>query len=182
MVVRFSVDACLPPPARFSRRSTGNMDELMRSLNAVTLSPSLSTSRSEPRLTILEGGSEVPSNTLMEISTRSEINLKKNGFDWTEAHPQLWFSQIMHHTLAVHQRGRFIRIERRKIPQSAASNEQGRMKKMRKVLGLIQEVVREYEKEERLTLVCVGGSLRLYRRTTHESCLPESALKLFESS
>lgn len=63
-------------------------------------------SRLDSRYVVREGVSEVPSTAVVEMSTtRSVTSMKINGYDWN---PLLFFSEIVHHILAVHQRGRFI--------------------------------------------------------------------------
>ena len=182
MVVRFEVDACIPPPAKYPRKSVSSIDDLTDSLSAISISHS--TSRSNGNLTVMEGGAEVSHTAVVELTTRSQTNMRNNGFDWKEAYPQLFFSQTTHHFLAVHTRGRFIDIQKRKLGseelQNVAKDAQVELKKMRKALDLIKEVVIEHGKKGRISLVCVEGKLKVYQRNSDESCLPDSALSLFD--
>lgn len=184
MVVRFEVDACIPPPAKYPRKSISSIDELTNSLNAITLSQSVA--RSSQHLTILEGGLEVSPTAVVELVTRSQTNIKLNGFNWKEAYPQLFFSQTAHHFLAIHQRGRFVEIRKNKLSSDemlAVEREaQDDLKKVRVVLDVIKQIVVKRGKKGRLSLVCRDGELKVYSRVSEESCLPDSALKLFELS
>ncbi|KIM43046.1 hypothetical protein M413DRAFT_443856 [Hebeloma cylindrosporum] len=182
MVVRFEVDACIPPPAKYPRKSVSSIDDLTDSLSAITIGPA---SRSG-NLTVMEGGTEVSHTAVVELTTRSQTNMRNNGFDWKEAYPQLFFSQTAHHFLAIHIRGRFIDIQKRKLNseelQNVAKDAQVELKKVRKALELIKEVVIEHGKKGRISLVCVQGKLKVYQRSSDESCLPQPALSLFEQS
>jgi len=191
MVVRFEVDACIPPVARYPRRSIASMSELTNSLNSLSLAQSNATPASASllrtnQLRIFEGGIEVSATSVIELTTRSQMTIKQNGFNWEEAYPQLFFSQTAHHFLAVHQRGRFVDIQKRKLQseqlQAVEENAQGDLKKVRKALDIIKAIVIDHGADGRLSLVCVDGEMKVYKRKSDESCLPESALKLFESS
>jgi len=188
MVVRFEVDACIPPPGKYPRRSVSNIDDITSSLSSISLSQASPgpDSPSDTQLTVREGGSEVPSTAVVELTTRSVITIKLHGYDWKEAYPQLFFSQTAHHILAIHQRGRFTEIQKRKLSsdelKAVEKEAQGDLKKLRKFLDVIKEMVMAHGKKGRLSLVCVGGELRVYKRTSDESCLPESAIAFFDAS
>jgi len=184
MIVRFEVDACIPPPAKYPRKSHSSIDDLTDSLSAISIGQSAP--QSSPNLTIMEGGAEVANSAVVELTTRSQTNIRNNGFDWKDAYPQLFFSQTAHHFLAIHTRGRFVDIQKRKLSseelQNMAKDAQVELKKVRKALEMIQEVVIEHGKEGRISLVCTQGKLKVYQRSSDESCLPESALRFFEKS
>ena len=182
MVVRFEVDACIPPPGKYPRRSVSNIDDITSSLGSISLSQTSPSSQ----LTVREGGSEVPSTAVVELATRSVTNMKLNGYDWKEAYPQLFFSQTAHHILAIHQRGCFSEIQKRKLSsdeiKAVEKEAQGDLKKLRNVLDTIKGIVIAHGRGGRLSLVCVRGELKIYKRTSDESCLPESAIALFDAS
>lgn len=186
MVVRFEVDACIPPPGKYPRRSVSNIDDITSSLSSISLSQASPSSPFNAQLTVREGGSEVPSTAVVELATRSVTSMKLNGYDWKEAYPQLFFSQTAHHILAIHQRGRFTEIQKRKLSsdeiKAVEKEAQGDLKKLRNVLDTIKGIVIAHGREGRLSLVCVGGELKVYKRTSDESCLPESAIALFDVS
>ena len=185
MVVRFEVDACIPPPGKYPRRSVSNIDEITNSMNAISLSQASLSSPFNAQLTVREGGSEVPSTAVVELTTRSVTSMKR-GYDWKEAYPQLFFSQTAHHILAIHQRGCFTEIQKRKLSsdeiKAVEKEAQGNLKRLRNVLDTIKEIVIAHGKKGRLSLVCVGGELKIFKRTSDESCLPESAIALFDVS
>ncbi|KDR82523.1 hypothetical protein GALMADRAFT_58125 [Galerina marginata CBS 339.88] len=182
MVVRFEVDACIPPVAKYPRKSISTIDELTDSMNSIKISPASRVGQ----LQIFEGGSAVSHTAVVELTTRSQKNIMDNGFDWKEAYPQLFFSQTAHHFLAVHQRGRFIDIQKRKITseelQAIEKDAQVELKKVRKALEFVQQIAIEHGKKGRISLVCIDGELKVYQRHNDESCLPEQIMNLFESS
>ena len=185
MVVRFEVDACIPPPGKYPRRSVSNIDDITNSLGSISLSQASSCSPFDAQLTVREGGSEVPSTAVVELTTRSVNTMKHYGYDWKEAYPQLFFSQTAYHILAVHQRGRFTEIQKRKLSsdeiKAVEKKAQGDLKKLRNVLDTIKGIVIAHGRSGRLSLVCVGGELKVYKRTSDDSCLPESAIALFDA-
>lgn len=186
MVVRFEVDACIPPPGKYPRRSVSNIDDITSSLSSISLSKASSASPSNTQLIVREGGSEVSSTAVIELATRSTTTMKVHGYDWKEAYPQLFFSQTAHHILAIHQRGRFTDIQKRKLSsgelKAVEKEAQGDFKRLRNVLDTIKGVVIAHGRSGRLSLVCVGGELKVYKRTSDESCLPESVIALFNAS
>lgn len=182
MVVRFEVDACIPPPAKYPRKSISSVDELANSLNAVSLSSTSPTGE----LRVIEGGTVVSSTAVIELTTRSQATMKNHVFSWKEAYPQLFFSQTAHHFLAIHQRGRFFDVQKRKLSsdelQAIEEKAQVDLKRVRKTLELIQDIVVKHGKKGRISLVCVNGVLSVYERDSEDSCLPEPIMKLFETS
>jgi hypothetical protein len=184
MVVRFEVDACIPPPKNHSRRSVASPDELAAAFSAVDLSDG-ATPTTDPRshLSVIKGGYEVAPSAIMELSTRSEF--KQHEYDFKELYPQLFFSQTTHHALAVHNRGRFTAIHRRKLAspefQTLDQELQPQFKAVRKALKFIQDLVVEHGERGRLTLLCKDGVLQVYERSNEESCLPDHLLALFKA-
>ncbi|CAA7262952.1 unnamed protein product [Cyclocybe aegerita] len=183
MVVRFEVDACIRPPAKYPRKSVSSMDELADSLGSVSLSQEPD-SASGGLLTVLEGGSEVSAASIIEMTTRSQNTLDTRGYDWKEAYPQLYFSQTPHHYLAIHRRGTFTEIQKRKLSEMVQfeKDAQEDLKKLRKALDVIKNIVLEHGKKGRISLVCVEGVLKVYQRSGDDSCLPSTAMRFFESS
>lgn len=54
------------------------------------------------------------------------------------------------------------------------------MKRLRRALGLIQDVVFKYGQRGRLSLVCVGGTLKVYERMSKDSTfLPDEHMQRF---
>ena len=116
------------------------------------------------------------------MTTRSEISAAR--FDWGDAYPQLYLSQTPHHYLAVHRTGTFFSITKRKIGENdlkvVESKAQPGFRKLRKVLGEIQTMVKEAGASGRISLVCKDGILKVHERNSKESCLPEDLLALFK--
>lgn len=183
--MRFEVDACTRPPAKYPRRSVSSVDELAASLSAVSLTRQ-STFRSEYPLLVREGGIEVPADTVIELATISQSILSSRGFNWREFYPQLFFSQTAQHYLAMHKHGRFFYVTKTKLSSEKLQEEerglQSTFKKVRKVLDEIKKLVIARGKEGRLSLVCNGGILSVHERESDESLLPDAAMKFFEST
>lgn len=58
-------------------------------------------------------------------------------------------------------------------------NAQAGFKKLKVLLNAIQEIVRKYGMNGRISLVCQGKELGVYQREKSDSCLPKYALALF---
>ena len=133
-------------------------------------------------LRISRAGTQVPQSSLLEMTTRSEISAA--NFDWGDAYPQLYFSQTPHHYLAVHRSGTFFSIAKRAIGKkdlvAIESRAQPGFRRMRKLLGEIQTMVKKGGANGRKSLVCNNGILRVHERNSEESCLPEDSLALFK--
>jgi hypothetical protein len=188
MVVRFEVDACIPPPAVKKMASTSDdIDALADALADVSLS---SATRKGPKtivddngLRIRQAGSYVPQSNIVELATVSK--LRHATYNWSEAYPQLFLSQTPHHFLAVHEKGRFHMVEKRKLGSSDLQDVeravQKSLHKLRQALGTIKDIVVKHGESGRLSLVCQGGELKVYERSSQVSCLPEDILKNFEA-
>jgi len=186
MVVRFEVDACIPPATKSRVASTSNVDELANALENISLSSASSkkvqTIEDDYGLRIRQAGSYVPQSNIVELAT---VSIWRHAdFDWSEPYPQLFLSQTPHHFLAVHQKGRFKMVEKRKLGSSELKDientTQMALWKLRQALGTIKDTVMEHGKSGRLSLVCQGGELKLYERSSQVSCLPEDILNKFE--
>jgi len=197
MVVRFEVDACIPSEASPLPTSakvglSSNVDDLIGALSGVslrteglgpTLSPVSKGSDTFPKVTVISGGSVVPQSSIVELTTRSVRNA--TSFDWAENYPQLFLSQSPHHFLAVHERGRFTQVNKRKLESAelkkfATESIQANLKKLRRLLDIIKELAIKHGERGRLSLVCQGGDLKVFKRTSQESCLPDSLLQRFD--
>lgn len=197
MVVRFESDAYLSSSsessgskaAQESHADEDSEEALLGALSGLSIGPSSqpsTTSSPSPLsaadLKILRAGTQVPHSDLIEMTTRSEISAA--NFDWGDAYPQLYFSQTPHHYLAVHRSGTFFTIAKRRIGTGdlvgVESRAQPGFKKLRKVLGEIQTRVKNGGAKGRISLVCKNGVLKVYERTSKESCLPEDSFAIFE--
>ncbi|KAF8194433.1 hypothetical protein K438DRAFT_1919159 [Mycena galopus ATCC 62051] len=186
MVVRFEVDACIPPSAKASGgRKIESIDDLADKLGGINLAPrSSNTSASSSHgLTVINGGAVVPHSSILELTTRTERRAAE--FDWNDAYPQLFFSQTPHHFLAVHDRGRFVAVNKRGLAspdlRAVERTMQTSLKKLRAALDLIKEIIVKHGQRGRLTLVCRGGKLEVFERTSNASCLPDEMMARFEN-
>ena len=196
MVVRFEVDACLPsdhPGPKVTRGPRADDDDdpdeaLLGALSGLSIGTGSKSTTSSPSpltsddLKIFRAGTQVPQSDLLEMTTRSEISAA--NFDWGDAYPQLYLSQTPHHYLAVHRSGTFFSIAKRKIGKNdlveIESKAQTGFRKLRKLLGEIQTMVKEADERRRISLVCQDGVLKVHERKSKVSYLPEDSLALFK--
>lgn len=187
MVVRFEVDACIPPARKARALTKSNVDDLTDALANVSFSSApkakVKTVEDGYGLRIRQAGSYVPQSNIIELATVSIVRHSK-GYDWSEAYPQIFLSHTPHHYLAVHKNGRFEFVEKRDLGTDfldVEESEQPALRKLRQVLGAIKDIVVEHGNKGRLTLVQQGGELKVYERNSKASCLPEEILKKFEA-
>jgi len=185
MVVRFEVDACMPPPRKpRPRKSEPSVDSLIDSIQNMTLTNTAApfSSSTMPALNIITGGGYVPQASIIELATCSEP--RKESYNWKEAYGQLFLSQTAYHILAFHYRGRFTSLEKRKLSsqdlQEVHDEMKPYLKKLRKVLEIIQRTVIEHGSDGRLSFVCSDGKLSVYQRKSQTACLPDEAMSCFE--
>lgn len=186
MVVRYEVDACMPQSRRrFSTRNEAStLDSLADAMSNINLTSTAApfSSSTMPTLNIINAGTYVPQVSTIELTTVAEY--RRDTFSWQDAYPQLFLSQTAHHFLAVHSRGRFTSVEKRKLSsqtdfQTAREQMKPALKKLRKALEVIQRLVIEHG-SKKLTLVCSEGQLAVYERRSRMSCLPDEAISCFD--
>ncbi|XP_006462544.1 hypothetical protein AGABI2DRAFT_193668 [Agaricus bisporus var. bisporus H97] len=184
MVVRYELDACMPAPRhRFARKSESSLDALTKSLQTMNLTSTAApfSSSNMPALTIIKGGNHVPQASTIELVTVGEG--RRPHVDWKDYYPQVYLSQTVHHFMAIHRRGYFTALEKRKLSSPHLQDVHQEMipefKKLRKVLGMIQGLVIKHGKSGRLSFVCSGGQMSVYQRKSNASCLPEEAMSCF---
>jgi hypothetical protein len=195
MVVRFEVDAYAPSkavsaPSRPAQSASTTVDDLLGAFSSINIhtpgtdSPVKSTAggtNSATKLTVLSGGTSVPQSAIIEMTTRSVY--REAQYDWKESYPQLFLSQTPHHFLAVHQRGQFLRVNKRRLQSSeldrVATSIQPDLKQLRRLLDIIKQLVIKHGERGRLSLVCQGGVLKVFQRDSQDSCLPDEVLERF---
>lgn len=190
LVVRFELDAYLRTSPSTSSRSRPTVaadaeeDSLADALSNLTVGSKTKTSptASPGQLKIIKAGEEVPQSSLIEMKTRNPVSFQR--LDLKSELPQLWFSQTPYHYVAVHDRGVFQSIRKDEVGKGefiyAEEDIQVALRKLRVVLGSIQQLVKSRGLAGRLTLVCVEGVLKVYERGEHETCLPGDLLMLFD--
>ncbi|KAG6890589.1 hypothetical protein C0992_000407 [Termitomyces sp. T32_za158] len=193
LVVRFEVDACIVSPQASQSQSTASssgddVDDISGALSGVSLqrvappySNATEGSETFPTINVIPGGSVVSQSSIIELTTRSKKSA--SDFKWIEYYPQLFFSQTPHYFMAVHEGGRFQCVIKRKLEspevKETAQKFQEDLKKLRRLLDQIRELVKEHGERGRLSLVCQEGELKVFERTNQASYLPDEALKLF---
>ena len=175
MVVRFEVDACLPYDATSSTSPSNNTAP---SKTVTKMEPPSGSSSNHLDVNIIRArSSQVPQTHLLEIKTHNRPSMK-----WKEAYPQIYLSQTPHIYHAFHKNGTFTSVTKFMLGQSELvevdKSAQVGFKELRKLLGYIQLLVLKYG-AMRISLICVGKTLSVYRIPQGESCLPEDVLALF---
>jgi len=191
MVVRFSVDACIPPtgvstPAPQRPPASADVDNLSSMLSSMGVASSvlkIDGDASTAELDVIRATiSVVPQSSLIEITTRSERNAAR--YNWADTYPQLYFSQTQHRFLAVHNQGNFTEVRKRALDDPEMKRIEARLqsdfKKLGYALQAIQDLVVEHGERGRLSLVFEDNILRVFGRKTQESCLPDTTLRRFE--
>lgn len=202
LLVRFQVDACLPTHSDSatseigegrddSPSATGAADSHSKDLADALAGLNIQTNPSEtdekpphsqsPPLTIIPSGTEMPQNSMIEITTRNAMRIAE--MDWRELFIQLYLSASPHFYLGVHQRGYFTEVQKKSLYEDQRFVKERRgaeasLKKLGKVLKRIQELVREHGKGKKLSLVCRSAdgmeSLKVYEQKTDDGELPET--------
>ena len=97
----------------------------------------------------------------------------------------MFLSQTPHIYYAAHTDGNIYIIDKYTLGEphleAIDQNAQAGFKKLKMALTAIQELVRKHGTNGRISLVCQGKELTVYRRKGTESCLPKDALTLFRS-
>lgn len=190
MLVRFKADACLPTkPAKEIQKSLSDpLDDLTAGLQKLTVAKSSDTTTKIPTfngvsLSVITRGTLVPQSALLELKTRSQQSV--GHLDWDDTYPQLLLSQTPNVFVCVHKFGTFQEVRKKRLDEleteAVARKAQEGLRKLRNVLGRIQETVTEEGEGARLSLVCKGGAdMIVYERGGKDGCLPEEILKKFK--
>ncbi|KAF9240054.1 hypothetical protein BU15DRAFT_46128 [Melanogaster broomeanus] len=169
ILLRFEVDACLS-----ASTSDDEFLESFSSLNigsrgaAATTAPPASapTTTSALAVQFTVPRTLTPQSDMIEIKTRAS----HRALDWTEIYPQLYLSQTAYLYVAKHERGNFQTVEKTLLNSATmrpyAKQAETSMGQLKALLGQILGVVRKEGNNVSLSLVCQGGKLTLYKRTT----------------
>jgi len=178
MVVRYEVDGCMPEETLKDPRPS-DLEALTDRLSTMKLGKPLLTSPQS--LDVMEGGAQIPNSSVLELCTKSSGT---GRVDWTDKYTQLFFSQTPLHIMAYHDRGTFTRVAREELtsPHLQEVNErlQPGLKKLRRLLETIRNIVIQHGERGRLSLVCEDMELKVFRRINKDGCLPDEYLKRFE--
>lgn len=186
-MLRYAVDACLPDSAKpglvlNADDKTDDLSNLLLKLDVSSDDPSPDFTINEHDVRVQRGGSVIPQDAIIEITTRNERALYQ--FDWTFAFPQLFLSQTHNHHLAVHQKGTFSRIVKRTLDdpemKKIQAGIQGSFVRLRQVMQDIQSLAKEHGQRGRLSLVYRRGVMEVYQRVKDDSCIPDDIMRRFE--
>ncbi|EIW59749.1 uncharacterized protein TRAVEDRAFT_47047 [Trametes versicolor FP-101664 SS1] len=136
-------------------------------------------------LKVIRAGRLLPQSAVAELATRSAQYVDRTSNEDTFL--QMFLTQTPLNLVAVHTRGSFDRVIRQELdaPEFAKFNEDADMmhtvQQLVALLRQVQELVKEYGKGAKLSLVCEKGNLALYSRgEEEEDCLVASELTRFE--
>jgi hypothetical protein len=194
IMVRFTVDACLPTSTDSSapKRSTASVDDdLADTLGSMSIKhptpASTNTALSSSIIDVVRAGTQVSQEALVEMTSRSAYFLAQ--FDWNELYPQLALSQTPALHLGVHERGVFTQLHEWQLdgqartrtgtttggakagatpPDISAERRETGVQIMRlaRLLEDVQElaIARGPGAAGSFSLVCENGELRVYAR------------------
>lgn len=136
-------------------------------------------------LKVIRAGTLLPQSAVAELATRSAQYVDRTSNEDTFL--QMFLTQTPLNLVAVHTRGSFDRVIRQELdaPDFAKFNEDADMirtvQQLVALLRQVQELVKEYGKGAKLSLVCEKGNLALYSRgEEEEDRLLASELARFE--
>lgn len=180
MVVRFEVDGCLP----FTSKERGQA--LASSIpkpdpedDIDALTASLASTSLGPKLALQVGGLVPPQTHILELATRSARNPE---LDTSELIPQLVLSGTPNYIQALHTSGLVerVRVLGAKDVQGQVGSVREGLKRLRRVLEVVQERLVEQGDGARLSLVCRAGKVELFEREEGGALLGADILKRFE--
>jgi len=186
VMMRFEVDACLPAP------SIPDLDDLTKGLDGLSLAKKKEkecNSDDDPAtltglVRIVPTGELVSQDRLVEVTTRSEKTF--SNLNWGDPYPQIYLSQTPHLHVAVHKFGTFAVIHKYKLGEGKMKDVHARLEdgfhRLAALLGVIVAKQREAGPDERLTLVCQKGVLKVHENYSGISCLPDELLTLFDEA
>lgn len=176
MVVRSTVDAFIP-----AKSTKPDIDDVIDALSSLGVSQAKTESAEQVAnspLKYVRFGTQVPQESIIEVATISKA--RESQLDWQEKGPQLYLSQIPHFYVGLHDRGYFSEVRKHEfdyttLPDQVLAN----MKKLRRALVTIQNLVIKHGQRGRLSLVCLDGTLNVYERVSEQSCLPDEIMERF---
>lgn len=168
MVVRCEVDACVVGSSEVG--ATADPKQSPPPSSPVVKN------KTDSQLTVIPGGSEIPQESLVELTARRKI-------DWNEKYPQLFLSQTPNIFIASHKDGCVTSIKKRRLEMSDVGAMEQQFQpslwKLKAALKAIQKLTILHGKNEKLTLICQAHTLRMYKTKSQQSCLPQSVLARF---
>lgn len=171
MVVRFEVDACIPP----GQQEKVDDESFLRAFSALTVAE-VPIPTKPGGLTIRRGGQMVPQSSLIELTSARQMN-------WPERYPQLYLSQTPWMYKACHRNGEFQTVEKVELGspelKEVAEKSKIRFERLRDALQAIKDIVVKAGPEGRLSFVLEGKELQVYARESQSSCLTTDAMALF---
>jgi hypothetical protein len=176
-----------------------SVDDLADALGSMDLKSRpapANTTKGPTTINVVRAGTQVPQDALIEVTSRSRYFVDQ--LDWNELYPQLALSHTPLLYLGVHDRGTFTQLREWRVHGPGSDSTDSSMpdlvaqrKKMAvqivqlaRVLEDVQELAisRGPGPAGRFSLVCQGGSLRVYGRNSDDNrktCLPPDVMERF---
>jgi hypothetical protein len=185
MIVSFDVDAYLPQTQTSKTSDITDLADALAELSVSTASPVSSREtlyKDYPDIQIIRGGRVVPQSQVLDTKTLS----KKNAINASLTAPycKMWLSQTPNLVTGIHTSGHFVDVEKRKLRMEHFANAdyeaRPHFQKLRRLLGIIQEVVMEHGERGTLSLVCRKGKLEVFERSSKDKFLTGEILNRFE--
>jgi hypothetical protein len=174
MLVRYGVEACYPPPVSEDIAASNTLSAEFTGLSLRTPAPTAS-------LHVVHAGAHVPGTRMLEVNTRSRMNLVQSGP--TDVLSQLLLAEGGRHMLGVHTRGHFVQLRETRAGDPALAAEEAAIRRgltrLRRVLKEIQAFLCAEARGVLVSFVCIDGVLRAYRRRGEVGMLPLDVMGRF---
>ncbi|KAG7440084.1 uncharacterized protein BT62DRAFT_643654 [Guyanagaster necrorhizus] len=120
-----------------------------------------------------------PQSALVELTTKSKNNCSRAS-RMAYKHMQMCLAQTPNLICGTHQYGVFGKVVRREMSDEGRGQREAKLRLLRDALGSIQQLVVDAGRGGRLTLVYKDRVLKLYRRSSMNSLLPEEYMRMFQ--
>ncbi|KAI0070365.1 hypothetical protein K474DRAFT_1776843 [Panus rudis PR-1116 ss-1] len=144
-------------------------------------------SRLTPRSVDPFNNNEIRQGALAEIHTTRDTEHDPPNLRWDDIYPQLFFSQISHHLIGVHNgTGGFTKIIHQDLAaknnnmDSIAQTQEDALKVVRALLGQLREQLQWSPEYHKCALLCEDGVLKLGRRVSKDGLIPGDVMREFK--
>ena len=182
MLVRYEVDACSTTVSGLASSAT-TIDALTDRLSGLSVGTSSAGSTVRNGISIVRAGELVPQSSIIEIKSKSAARF--TGVDWDDYLPQFVLSGTPRLVIGLHNRGTFASVLHKRSDGDAEVLAERRkldakLRLLRKLLGTVIAIAKEkVNQKKKLSLVYRDRVLRLYEKSTTQSCLPQEWMDRF---
>lgn len=149
------------------------------SVSTPTQPASIGIRASTVKLDVIKAGQRVSQKSFIEMTTRTASGKNR----WGDKYAQLYLSQTPHYYIAMHRDGEFYEITKhrlgRKELEPAHKEAQGGFRRLRVLLGMIQDLVVEHGSTTMLSLVYRNKKLEIFKRDDQQGVVPDDVLVRF---